>query len=365
MGLKLQAQNELDTIRIQNQSVASEFTAEELESLSRQSADSINPYIEDRKKQFNVKLEVGNDLNTYTLIDEGNRLELSPNLNLRYALVFSYKFLSVRLGIRPKPSSEEIEDKGETNTFRFQIQLLFDNWSHHLEYNRDKGFYVANTEDILLQPNTNKIQFPSLTAQVLFGTSLYKFNPNYSLRAVQSQTERQTKSAGSLMPGIHYNFYQIKGTNKIRIPGQEEIIVRERYNEYNGLNLGLTIGYYYTFVIDKNWYLHAFGAPIAGVDFYKTTTRSPEGLNNSYSNDLYFSIDYGFGGGFNGEKFFFGARWNNRNSNEKFSENKIQIQANSKEFSVFFGYRFKAPKQVSKPVEYIETKVPILKDDGP
>ena len=33
------------------------------------------------------------------------------------------------------------------------------------------------------------------------------------------------------------------------------------------------------------------------------------------------------------------------------------------EFSVYFGYRFRAPKTISKPIDLIEDKVPILKDD--
>ena len=33
-------------------------------------------------------------------------------------------------------------------------------------------------------------------------------------------------------------------------------------------------------------------------------------------------------------------------------------------FHLFFGYRFKAPKQVTKPIEYIEKKVPVLKQNN-
>ena len=42
----------------------------------------------------------------------------------------------------------------------------------------------------------------------------------------------------------------------------------------------------------------------------------------------------------------------------------MNLQASKTIFQVFVGYRFKAPKQVSKPLDYIEDKVPILKKEN-
>ena len=69
------------------------------------SVGTINEFIEDHKTQLNVKLEVSNDINAFSIYDDKNELILKPNLNLRYGVVFSYKFLSVRLGLRPRISS--------------------------------------------------------------------------------------------------------------------------------------------------------------------------------------------------------------------------------------------------------------------
>ena len=100
---------------------------------------TFSEYIIDHKKRFNVKLEVSNDISIFNVVNDDFELNLKPNLNLRYALVYSYKFLSVRIGIRPKVSEEEIEKKGGSDTFRLRLQLLFDNWNHVLEYHIDKG----------------------------------------------------------------------------------------------------------------------------------------------------------------------------------------------------------------------------------
>lgn len=320
-------------------------------------------YIIDQKNRFNVKLEVSNDISSYTLLEDGVELDLKPNLNLRYAAVFSYKFLSVRIGIRPKISDEEKEKKGGSDTFRLRLQLLFDKWNHVWQYNIDKGYYVTNTNDFVLSDDGVKIQFPQMSSNVFFGSTFYKFNKNYSIRASNSQTEIQSKSAGSFAPGISYNIYGLTGTKVVRnIDGER--VERENYSEYSGASFALQLGYYYTFVLKKYWFINAFAVPNAGIDFYTTKITSSEGTTKRSFNDSYLALNYGFGGGFNGDKIFFGAQFKNRITNEKFGSNKLKITPSQNQFSVYFGYRFKAPKTISKPVDLIEEKVPILKDDN-
>ena len=325
--------------------------------------DSIdNEYIIDHKKQFNVKLEAGNEISTFNIIEDDVEADLRPNLNIRYGVVFSYKFLSIRIGIRPKISDSDKEKKGDTDSFRFRLQLLFDNWNHVILYNNYKGYYVSNSRDYVEDIN-GYVQFPGLETHLVSGSSSYKFNENYSIRAIEAQTEIQAKSAGSFMPGLAYNFYSITGTDRIKNLVEGETVYREYFNEYHGMNLALQLGYYYTFVLNKNWFINAYGIPTAGIDFYTVNYNTPDESFDRSFKDGSLSLSYGFGGGYNGRKIFFGAKLNNRITNEKFTSSRLHIIPAKNEFSVYFGYRFKAPKTVSRPVEYIEDKVPILKDD--
>ena len=325
--------------------------------------DSVqNEYIIDHKKQFNVKLEVSNDISSFDVVSDDAELKLQPNLNLRYAAVLSYKFLTVRIGIRPKISDEEKEEKGDSDTFRLRFQLLFDKWNHLIEYNYDRGFYVTNTDDFTDETSLNYIQFPDLTSNVFYLNSSYKFNKKYSMRAIQSQTEVQSKSAGSLMPSASFMYYSLTGTDRIKdVDGN--IITRDVYSEYDGINLALGLAYYYTFVLKKYWFINAFAIPSAGIDFYKSHVFDFDTSYNLSNNDAFLAFNYGFGGGYNGEKIFFGATYKNRITNEKFSSSKYRITPSNNFFSAYFGYRFKAPKTVSAPIDLIEEKVPILKDD--
>jgi hypothetical protein len=323
---------------------------------------SYKEYIDDHKKQLNVKFEVSNDINEFSLEDNGTALSLKPNLNLRYAFVFSYKFLSVRLGLRPNTSKEDQENKGESDTYRLRIQLLFDNWSHLLQYDYDRGFYLDNTSVLLTGTEPARIQFPYMTTNLLFGTSVYKFNPNYSIRAIESQTEIQIKSAGTFVLGASYNVYKLVGFDRILLPG-EDIQQRDFYNEYYGVSLSATGGYYYTYVLKKNWFLNGFAQPSAGIDMHQTKTTEGDQQQTIHGQDFFSSLDYGLGIGYNGRKFFFGGEIRNRWANERSNRDQVKIQPQKNTFSVYAGYRFRAPKPVSAPVDMIEKKVPILKDE--
>jgi hypothetical protein len=320
-------------------------------------------YIDDHKKQLNVKFEVSNDINEFLVEDEGINLSLKPNLNLRYAFVFSYKFLSFRLGLRPNTSKEDQENKGESDTYRFRIQLLFDNWSHLIQYDYDRGFYLDNSNVLLPNAEPVRVQLPYMTTNIFFGTSVYKFNENYSIRSIESQTEIQTKSAGTFVLGSSYNIYKMVGLDRIKIPG-EEVQKRDESNEFYGVSLAATGGYYYTYVLKKSWFLNGFALPSAGIDLHQTKTTTGEQQKTIHGQDFFASLDYGLGIGYNGKKFFFGGEIRNRWTNERLNEDQINIQPQKNTFSVYAGYRFKAPKPFSKPVDLIEEKVPILKDDN-
>ena len=243
-----------------------------------------------------------------------------------------------------------------------RFQLLFDKWNHLIEYNYDRGFYATNTDDFTDETFLNYIQFPDLTSNVLFLSSSYKFNNKYSMRAIQSQTEIQSKSAGSLLPSASFMYYRLTGTDRIK-DFDGNIIDRDVYSEYNGINLSLGIAYYYTFVLKKYWFINAFGIPSAGIDFYKSHVFDFDTTYTLSNNDSFLAFNYGFGGGYNGKKIFFGANYKNRITTEKFSTSKIRVTPTNNSFSAYFGYRFKAPRQVSAPIDLIEDKVPILKDD--
>jgi len=323
-----------------------------------------NNFIEKYHQQLNINFEISNERTNYFVPLEDGQVKVKSNLNIRYAFVFSYKFLSIRLGFRPPVSDEEKENKGDSKSFRLRVKLLFDKWSHQFEYNRNEGYYLANSEGFNISSVSDDfhIQFPNLTTNIFQGISLYKLNDNFSLRAIESQTEIQIKSAGTFMPGLAYKYYDIKGSEEIII-APDESIYRENYNEASGFDLTANAGYYYTFVFHKYLFAHGYANPGVGIDFYNISSYSPNGADKDNGTDVFFVFNTGASIGYNGKKIFAGASYDYTYASEKFNNTEIQIQPSKDQFHVYIGYRFRAPKQVRKPVNYIENKVPILKED--
>ncbi len=323
-----------------------------------------NSFIEKHHQQLNINFEVSNERTNYFVPFEEGQASVKSNLSIRYAFVFSYKFLSIRLGFRPPVSDEEKQNKGDSKSFRLRVKLLFDKWSHQFEYNRNEGYYIGNSSDFSFNTENENFhtQFPNLATNEFQGISLYKFNDNFSLRAVESQTEIQIKSVGTFMPGFIYKYYNIKGTEEVKI-APSETIYRENYNEVYGIDFTANAGYYYTFVFHKYLFAHAYVNPGLGIDFYNSTSYTLNGSDINNGNDLFYVLNTGASIGYNGKKIFAGAAYDYTYASEKFHSKGVQIQPSKDQFHVYIGYRFRAPKQVRKPVEKIEEIVPILKED--
>ena len=202
------------------------------------SISTLNPYIEDHTNRLNINMIVSNNQLKYVFPYNGKSASVKTNLSVSYGFKFSYKAFSVKLRYRPKLSASNQENKGKTDHFRFGFDILLDKWAHFYEYDYRRGYYIDNTEFIKGQePSDFRIQFPNLTTNIFNGVSQYKFNKNYSIRAVESNTEIQLKSAGTFMPGINYTYYTFKDANKEILGLETEPTPRNPYNEYKGLTL--------------------------------------------------------------------------------------------------------------------------------
>ena len=81
--------------------------------------------------------------------------------------------------------------KGETSIFRIQTDLYLKNWVQTLEYDKIKGNYLSNLkgpENIGLSIGDEFLILPDLKTVTYRGVSRYKFNPNFSLKTLTTQT---------------------------------------------------------------------------------------------------------------------------------------------------------------------------------
>jgi len=199
--------------------------------------------------------------------------------------------------------------------------------------------------------STPCILFPDLKITSFQGSTSYKFNPNFSLKAISTQTEIQLKSAGSFIPGIHYSYYIIDNKSNSEL--------QQSSQRSNTFEVILNAGYYYTFVLNKTWYASIGLTPGFGINYTNLLTRLPDENNRTNYFNGVFRINSKTGIGYNSERFFGDAEIGAYRSFRNDYNSTITIATTSITYQIFIGYRFKAPKFLKNTVDKIQDKIPI------
>lgn len=311
-------------------------------------------FIDDFNDKINIKLDVESDFETFDLKGDNFEYDIRPNIATKSKVHFSYKFISFSFSYIPKffPGNNDDNLKGETTGKGFALNLNLNHWIQDLKYNNVEGFYLHNSYDF--DPNWENntspyLLFPDLKVTSFKGSTSYKFNSDFSLKAISTQTEIQLKSAGSFIPGILYSFYNID--NRSNSPDQQTSQRSESYE------LMLNLAYYYTFVINKSWYTSFGISPSAGINHTNLLTRFPdENIKTDYS-DSVFRINGRSGIGYNSKQFFGGAEIIGYKSFRNENNTGVSLATTGITYQVFIGYRFNTPDFIKNFVDNLETKI--------
>ncbi len=300
----------------------------------------------------NFKATVSSEDEWFVLKGDDFKYDIRPNFALGASIGVSYKFLSASFGFIPKfvPGNNDNNLKGKSKAFAFKLNMVFNKWGQQLAIGKTQGYFLANTSDFdaSWQKDDPYIQFPDLKVQFFRGNTFYKFNTNYSIKAVATQSEIQIKSSGSFIPALDYSLYNID--NKSNDTTQKS---SQRSQNFDVV---LELGYFYTFVLNKKWYAAVGLVPGIGYGYTKLTTRYPdENFITHYDNVIY-RIKEAAGLGYNTTRFFTGCEFRLSQSLRNDNVPAVKQVSSRLYFQVFAGYRFIAPKFLKKSVNYIEDK---------
>lgn len=331
------------------------YVNSQIDSTSIVKKQSNNIFLKDLNDQMNIKLDVDSDFERFDLNGDNFEYDIRPNIALKSKISFSYRFLSFGISFLPKfiPGNNDDDLKGKTKAIGFGLSLNLKHWIQDLKYSNVKGFYLENSSDFDPTFNDNSNPYfviPDLKITSFQGSTSYKFNPNFSLKAISTQTEIQLKSTGSFIPGIHYSYYIID--NKSNSATQQS---SQRSNSFEVI---LNAGYYHTFVLNKSWYAALGLTPGFGINYTNLLTRLPdENVKTNYSNGV-FRINGRSGIGYNSERFFGGAEIGAYQSFRNNNISTVTIATTGITYQIFIGYRFKAPKFLKKSVDKVEEIIP-------
>jgi len=310
-------------------------------------------WIEHMSEYIQLRLTQSTDTEKFAVMTTGNSGTsqfISPNAASATSIGLSYKFLSFSYSFIPKnlPGNDDDDIKGKTKGSGYNLNFNFSKWQQVMAYGKTTGYYLENTKDFdfTWQEGDPYAQLPNLRYTNYEGITAYKFNSNYSLNAVASQSERQLRSAGSFMPSLLYRYYILDD----RTP----ITSTNTTFKSNNFEMLLGAGYYHTFVMKKSFYAALGVTPAAGFIrtnfFARTATQTTE----TSATNFIFRWDLRGGIGYNGERFFAGGFLRGFGAANKQSKGSTAINTDARlAIQLFLGYRLRAPKWLKINVEKV------------
>lgn len=198
-----------------------------------------------------------------------------PNIHTKVGLAGFYKWFGFGLAIR-SPFYERNEDiKGKSKIIDLRINAYGKAIAAEISIQDYKGFYIDNPDEIYdswsvgdKYPKRPDIRISSKSAIIY-----YIFNyKKHSIRAAYLQNARQLKSSGSLMLMPAVLLLKLSADSCI-IPlsyiDKYNIDPSEQIRSGNFQLFGVSLGYSYTLVMLKNFYINASFLPGCFLQKYK------------------------------------------------------------------------------------------------
>lgn len=299
---------------------------------------------------FAVTLNTNSEIDYYTLNNENYFIDIRPNISVSNKISLSYRFINLSISFTPKfyPGNNDDDLEGHTKAYSLGLNISKKHWLQEIKYSKVKGFYLYNTGDFRddwVKGTDPYVQFPEQEVKTYRGVTGYKFNPNFSVNAISSQSEKQLKSAGSIITFLRYDFYKIDNNADQRS---------------NNFTTTLTLGYMYSLVLGSKFYITAGAFPGGGLNYTKlfTTMQGQEFENNSTTGA--FRLSGKTGVGYDNNKFFAGTQFSFTSELHKQDKTSTAAtnQLNRAYLQFFFGYRFNAPRFLKKETDAVKNLAP-------
>ena len=275
-------------------------------------------------QMFNIAEEVKYDTNYITvykdelttrlfLARKQNHFNLSERLlhpwvkyktndNLLLGLGYTYSFLTLNLAVKMPFINGDDDVYGETKYLDIQTHAIFSNWIIDLYLQWNRGFYLANPEDVLEipAPDPQRPLRGDMRSNLIGMNLQYLFNSErYSYKASFFQNEFQKKSAGSPILGIE-TYWMLALTDSATVAPNIQpagFLSNRPFSQSDIFNAGLNAGYAYTFVWKQSLYF-SLSSTLGISGGYKRIHDSASsetlraGLSMGFTNSTRISLGY-------------------------------------------------------------------------
>ncbi|OZV68569.1 DUF4421 family protein [Winogradskyella aurantia] len=268
---------------------------------------------------------------------DGQRtFDLVPAAEYLLGLSLDYKWIALEVSFAPAfRQTDAIEDLSNSSSLRLGLNFFYsDQLRQEFSYTRLVGFINTNSETGL----SDRLRLLNNTElQTIRGSTYYIANKNFSFRSHYAQTERQLRSAGSLIPKLTYTY-------SITDPNLEIPVETINTAQLKSFDLIFQMGYLYTFVAKEKWFATIGVHPGVG---YNSARYEFLDQSNQLFNNISFAFDSELKFGYNSYRWFFGVGGNWRNFNILNNEAN-QLNRDNSYLEAYLGFRFNDNKPMRK-----------------
>jgi hypothetical protein len=308
-------------------------------------------FIQDFHDMLNVRAIAVRRYNQFSVTDNisQNKLQYEINNNLNMGLGFSFKSIGLEFQYNPPGINKDDYLYGKSTQYSLSTGGNARKFIYDAYFRYSKGFHTTSAYKI---PNdsTGRSEFiyrPDIVNYNAGFNVLYVFNnKRFSSSAPYSFTQRQIKSAGSLLLGTYALLYSITADSVIFPDSLKRFFQPDvQFKNAASITWGISCGYTYTLVFGRYWYVNIATVPDISVQEFYSINAYDQTSHSKVALGL--ALQSRFSIGWNKKLNFFGICYN---ANNYWINNDTKSGLNYK-FSavrIYYGHRFDLRKVLKK-----------------
>lgn len=310
-------------------------------------------YIENYRDLLNVKLIGVVRTNKFSIKDNVSQstLEYGINTNANLGLGMSFKGIGFEFQYNPPGLNNDDYKYGKSKQIAFATSANGRRFIYDVYYRYNQGYHTTSTYKV---PNDTlftmeHIYRPDIKNTNIGAELVYVFNnKRFSSSAPYNLTQKQKKSAGSLLLGTFGSLYVINADSLIFPDSVKNNFNEEvQFKDAGSITWGISCGYTYTLLFGKkkNWFVNLYTLPgLAVQQYYSTNTFSQQTHSNVA---IGASLQGRFSLGYNRKNYFIGISWT-KTSYFVDNDKKSALSYSNGCFRFYYGHRFDLRKVLKK-----------------
>lgn len=277
-------------------------------------------------------------------------LQYRPNTSLNTGVGFSYGWFTANAAVGLPFLNQGDDGKGKTSYLDLQSHIYPRKYCIDLLGQFYRSFYLY-PKGIGRTDNKDWYVRPDLKVMHL-GISAYRILnwKKFSFRAGMLQNEWQKKSAGSFLVGAEA-YYGRTDSDSAIVPSQlEDDYTQRGVTSIRYIDLGPGIGYAYTLVIAKNFFILGSGTATLPIGWLKEKKDGQEQTKFSATPNFFYRLSTGY----NNARWSISLWWVNNVLDTKGVSGKYRVNTGNVRLTT--AYRFAPGPRLKKPLRLFELK---------